>query len=81
MAAFNRGDDMMRKLFIVGVAGFVLAVEIATYRRLADDHMLEYLIANGLLCFVAFMFAWEILEYRDPQKVAKANKERKKYYE
>ena len=72
---------MIRKLFTVGVAGFVLAVEIATYRRLADDHMLEYLIANGLLCFVAFMFAWEILEYRDPQKVANANKERKKYYE
>ena len=71
----------MRKLFIVGVAGFVLAVEIATYRRLADDHMLEYLIANGLLCFVVFMFAWEILEYRDPQQVAKANKKRKKYNE
>jgi hypothetical protein len=68
---------MMRKLFIVGVAGFVLAVEVATYRRLADDHMLEYLIANGLLCFVAFMFAWEILEYRDPQQ----REERKKYNE
>lgn len=72
---------MIRKLFIVGVAGFVLAVEIATYKRLADDHMLEYLIANGLLCFVAFMFAWEILEYKDSQQVAKANKERKKYNE
>ena len=68
---------MIRKLFIVGVAGFVLAVEIATYRRLAEDHMLEYLIANGLLCFVAFMFAWEILEYRDPQQ----REERKKYNE
>ena len=68
---------MIRKLSIVGVAGFVLAVEIATYRRLAEDHMLEYLIANGLLCFVAFMFAWEILEYRDPQQ----REERKKYNE
>jgi hypothetical protein len=68
---------MIRKLFTVGVAGFVLAVEVATYRRLADDHMLEYLIANGLLCFVAFMFAWEILEYRDPQQ----REERKKYNE
>ena len=65
------------KLFTVGVAGFVLVVEIATYKRLADDHMLEYLVANGLLCFVAFMFAWEILEYRDPQQ----REQRKKYNE
>ena len=65
------------KLFTVGVAGFVLLVEVATYKRLADDHMLEYLVANGLLCFVAFMFAWEILEYRDPQQ----REQRKKYNE
>ena len=65
------------KLFTVGVAGFVLLVEVATYKRLADDHMLEYLVANGLLCLVAFMFAWEILEYRDPQQ----REQRKKYNE
>ena len=59
----------MRKLSIALVAGFVIAVEIATYKRLAENHMLEYLIANGLLCFVAFMFAWEILEYKRKEKI------------
>ena len=80
MAPTHRANVMRSirlKLFTVGVAGFVLLVEVATYKRLADDHMLEYLVANGLLCFVAFMFAWEILEYRDPQQ----REQRKKYNE
>ena len=55
------GYKMAKIKTITGLTLF-LWVEVATFQRMSAHYMAEYLTANFLLCFIAFWYAWEIVE-------------------